>query len=163
MLATIFQPAKKSRRLVTALTLIVACAVAVAGTHPLTHKLKTTTKLQVNLKGKESLLLTATVSPSKAKGAVTFYKKGPCKATGTCKLPFVKLGSSSLKAGVAKLTTAYDGLPKWPVADGTFPDIIYFKATYAGSSTYEATTSSIESIGTCGGPLDPSSLVQRRC
>lgn len=163
MLASICQLARKSGRLLVAMTLMVACGLAIASTHPLTHKLKTTTKLQVNVKSKESLLLTATVSPSKAKGTVTFYQKGPCKAEGKCELPFVKLERSSLNAGVAKLTTAYDGLPKWPGAEGTFPDVIYFTATYAGSSTYEGSTSSIESIGTCGGPIDPSSLVQRRC
>jgi len=163
MVASICQPARKSRRLLVAMTLMVACAVAVAGTHPLTKKLKTTTKLHESYKAKEKLLLSATVSPSKAQGAVVFYQKDPCKAGGKCERPFVKLGSSTLKAGVAELVTEYDGLPKWPKADGTFPDVLYFEATYEGSTTYGESTSSTISVGTCGGPLDPNSDVQRRC
>jgi hypothetical protein len=163
MLASICQPARQSRGRRVAGTLMVACAVAVASVHQLAHKLTSKTKLHESYKAKEKLLLSATVSPSKAQGAVVFYQKGPCKAEGKCELPFVKLGSATLKAGVADLTTEYDGLPKRPGEDGTFPDVLYFKATYEGSKTYEESTSSTISVGTCGGPLDPSSLVQRRC
>jgi hypothetical protein len=109
-------------------------------------KTKTTTKLSWEAgKVKDEVILTATVSPSKATGTVTFYGNAYPK-----KPHFVALKTISLKDGVAK----------WSFLDG---DVYYkeIKATYNGSTTYATSTSS--TIGFCGGPREPGSFALIRC
>lgn len=94
------------------------------GTAPTkTNTTTTVTRSASTLHAGATLTLTATVSPSTATGTVTFYKA--TSSTG----PWTSLGTSSLSGGKATRT--------WTATAGSY----YFRATYAGSPTYNPSTS----------------------
>jgi hypothetical protein len=81
------------------------------------------------LKQGKKLTLTATVSPSKATGTVTFYsKRAP-------NLPFLAVEQPTLVNGVAKISGFL----------GSLGDV-EFKAVYNGSSAYTKSTSKIVTV-----------------
>lgn len=132
MSATILERVRHSRRLLLlALSLMVTCGVAIASTGYLIHHLDaTTTKLKVAAIGssRDELFLTATVSPSKATGTITFKGKRPKEKS------FADLKTVSLKSGVAHWIVPFS------------PIGLSVEATYNGSKTDASSTSNIVTI-----------------
>jgi hypothetical protein len=93
-------------------------------------KIATTTKLKSSastVKEFSKLSLTASVSPSKAKGTVAFYGS---PAPGR---PYIKLVTYPVVDGVAKATALHV----------TVSGHVTFKAVYSGSAVYGSSTSNV--------------------
>jgi hypothetical protein len=129
----------RGRRLVSAFALLTVCLFAAhslpsmaSERSPELAKKGTQTALKASastINEDKKITLTATVTPSKAKGTVTFYgRKAPTD-------PFQEIGKSSVVAGVAKLS-GHIGIP----------GKIGFLAFYNGSSTYKTSASKIVTV-----------------